>query len=1360
MAKLLSKYNTITEALGFNLTAAQAKKFGFTPTKRNIDIIETNAAMFNYDITTSTVASYSMNGSVWTYVDYDATHSYFAKEFDDLQHEGLFQGLVNQFNSNGSATQLPACTLSGRKITGTSTSQPNADRFVYKNNSLVPAGVWEQLKSNQQQWIGDWGKTTPYGNSATSYTHAFLDQRNEILKTVTDANNVVTTFKDFKWLTKNKRIFLWSNVTDGSLAKAGEWIPHYSLFFIAQTEDIRTRLKAELDTLKDNCTKTIVEYDALMMKITGATSVTQNIFYNGVLLGYRGPGSIIYIFPPTTGIHTAFCPDDGLTAYPLDEHGYIDYDSIVYGTTYTRALGAAGVNPNILDKVEGCYYIDCNAYNEPELPAIPTTVTIDQYDYSENDNLGVLTITLGQDVDEEGVVYEHRLFREPWCATPPNADLTFSNRQESTTTVEYVNSEGVSTQIIRPVITYDVSFTTVGVDHVDENCGIVMVDVEKPITGGFDNYSFKLNFITINARIKVVPPEFSCTPSTIPQVSGTITYEHWTTFTTEQLAGFSIMNAEGTAFDVQAIFNFITTNFITVTLPTIEDTYKKIEYSMDPLDFVFGTTVNRRGETVHYFTVKYQGVTDPTYADTNTALQGTHIWAYTAVGSPDVAIPKAEATLTVNIQSTQINNNDEIFEATISPNTGQWDGAGTYDENFDYSTTCPTQNIYIYDEHNEFLGENLYINGTNNIWFTKDIDGVFFADLTTSAGIVLLAEPITQGQAQYTTQIKFTVMPSYLLIEKHKDELFNKDVISILAAQTQEENKYTLLTIKKRVESVYNTLNADMTNCGLKPSSYPNQYTIMYALKKGEWKGADFGDGKQYEIIGGSLSVCDISLSFNNEATIVIDVTEGIRNFDLSALPNGNGVDYFNSIYYCPIISSAGSIVYDWKLNYDGKNMSYDFYPYQKGSSSYKTINSGGTPVNSGILAFFDTSLNNWGYTNLSKRGIKIFQTSNSRRKIVCITTSETRENDGYIYEYFRKSETEFFQSIDIDYFSSREKITDTSSTTLFSELRQKIIQLNDNNDGYTYYLYNWLTHELLSIIHLLYMATHSYLTLAQPIRQKGFYDETDPIYNSNYSPFVGLIDNITFSGSKITLKNIYGVEQFEFDMPNVPLSDTLNQTVNQSSFSERFNTTFPFLNYKRGGWHNFYHYLKGAGGVTRLSSDTINLLCSNIADNNIPLYLDYYFSYSGITFKKNNSSRENDYYTDKNIGYYNTAIVLPQNSNFKIDTNQDFVAPTDGHVFKHRIGVNTYFNSNNELCMTFPTSSADTSFTNTDYPCMHIYADGVPIYSVVLYPTVPISMPYKLDPTSTQSLYSIGFVDSISLLNGCTVLAKSVRGI
>ena len=369
--KLLSKYNTITEALGFNLTDQQARKFGFNPLKRKQDIIETVAAMYNYDITQSTFNSANYN----VYYYNDPTKSYFFREFDDLEHEGLLQA-VNDLYSIQTYLPIPNCTCSGKKITGAGTEQYKSE-YVYKNNSLVSCSLYAsssgQVAYNSQKWIGDYGKTSPWSsNNKTSYTHAFVDQRTEILKTITDSNSVITGFKDFIWSTY-KPIMLWDDITNGNAKLWGRLIPNYSIFLIAKDDTIKVNLEANIEYLNDAC-RSIDTYDEIMIKITGATSKTDSLFYNGVLIGYR-VGLYIYIFPPTTGLHYVFYDKKNinLSSYPLitDENGhqYIDWDNIYYNAEYTEALGAAEVDPRILDKLDGMYYIDCDEYN-PQISTI------------------------------------------------------------------------------------------------------------------------------------------------------------------------------------------------------------------------------------------------------------------------------------------------------------------------------------------------------------------------------------------------------------------------------------------------------------------------------------------------------------------------------------------------------------------------------------------------------------------------------------------------------------------------------------------------------------------------------------------------------------------------------------------------------------------------------------------------------------------------------------------------------------------------------------------------------------------------------------------------------------------------------
>ena len=421
MAKMLTQYNTLTEALAFNQTKDEAKEFGYYETMHTKTIMETNKKMFHILDPKYVFYRYGQSpvSGCWGYMPsstYDSTtgkatgtstETAFAVEFMDTEPEGTFQPLYREIPFP-KATYGTSANGNMREITGSGTNEIE-DRL---NWGIVKSGVLSTYDRDyslnicrvyKQNYFGDWGQTDRPKDSSGNYltnnfTNNIREQREIIMRSRYKQNGYNTfdffPFTDFRWL-ENKKIFLWSDITDGVAKSFGNLIPEGSIFYICSDANVKARLETELPTLKANCTGDLVTYQDTVKRITGVTSIWADGFYTNLLVGYRSEGNI-FVFYPTMGINSLFCNDGG-EAYPLNKNGYIDFSAIDYRKKYTKGVGAACLHPRTVAKTDALYYIYADQFTNKPTPeqGSPFTVTLSQQTYKTSSNSGTLTVTLG-----------------------------------------------------------------------------------------------------------------------------------------------------------------------------------------------------------------------------------------------------------------------------------------------------------------------------------------------------------------------------------------------------------------------------------------------------------------------------------------------------------------------------------------------------------------------------------------------------------------------------------------------------------------------------------------------------------------------------------------------------------------------------------------------------------------------------------------------------------------------------------------------------------------------------------------------------------------------------------------------------
>ena len=405
----LSKYNTLTEALAFNLTTDEIKEYAYYRTYENRIIKDVNFYhVYKFDLSTTTNNRY-----------YQGALSNFNAEFSDtkirLQQVSTSCGRLLQTKKHSEYS-----VFYGREIditAGLKTSLSYTNDLIVYNNCLM-GGIETIYKIRTDSYPIYYGSTIPttkrINNDTEQYNLMFYVPRYDIMsnfKTSIDSTHktFLDTFSDFRWY-DTKLVWLLSDIYDNTLLNESHNIPDCSIFLFARDADTKTRLEAQLPTLETQCTGTIETFVSLL-NIIGNTSVWYpDNFYNSVYIGYVFNG-FLYVFQGDSfGLNSLFMrpsESNGGEAYPLTSEGYIDYDAIDYRKTYTNAVGAAKLNPRAIAKLNDMYYTSINHFDP--YPTVPDVITLDRQIYNTTYNSGTLTIELGHYVKDDKTIINNEL---------------------------------------------------------------------------------------------------------------------------------------------------------------------------------------------------------------------------------------------------------------------------------------------------------------------------------------------------------------------------------------------------------------------------------------------------------------------------------------------------------------------------------------------------------------------------------------------------------------------------------------------------------------------------------------------------------------------------------------------------------------------------------------------------------------------------------------------------------------------------------------------------------------------------------------------------------------------------------------
>ena len=526
--KLLTTYNTLTEALAFNLTYNDHLRLGYIEYQSMDNIRTTYKTMFRlYDKDGSfDVNKWSITTTNPIYSHYHQKDS-FIEEFEDTQCFRRYFGSINSVPLTGQTKyDIMAHDQTRRLFTKdniTTADGTPALASIAKEGCIYEYTTSDWNRIDQEPTHGEYIDTYYTG---IAWSH--LPFRFELLTTrqIQQEDNTIlySSFKDFRWL-ENKKIITLDDFTNNTIYNLANLIPEYSLMIVCKNDTIKTALEAELNTLKDNV-ETYDKFNALIKKISGTNTLKYNLYY----IAYRSDG-YLYLFSSAFNLNSLFVYNDTGEDYPLNRNGYIDYNAIDYRKTYTKALGAAKIHPRVIQKFDCLRYTAIDPFtNKPKLDqgqAYKVSITSQMFKTGYNDS--TLTVVLGY-TEVDGVTYNDELGR----IYGENDLIGIVNNNDNTYSISFKKTTEVVTEILN-------------------------IEIKNTFTNVYSVITFDLDCVieTQHELVKAKQTKYSNNQSNNKTVNGYIYYERDTPLTDADLAALN-------QADVNAAYKYATTNFITI----------------------------------------------------------------------------------------------------------------------------------------------------------------------------------------------------------------------------------------------------------------------------------------------------------------------------------------------------------------------------------------------------------------------------------------------------------------------------------------------------------------------------------------------------------------------------------------------------------------------------------------------------------------------------------------------------------------------------------------------------------------------------------------------------------------------------
>lgn len=592
----LIKYNTLTEALAFNLTEEQLKLYYWLPEYSYKNYNAISKKLMNqyepYPKETSNSEEYQRQflyevreGILPLEVEIDKIKYKFPYSNEYLNYIKTIQNTLFCYKSNISSVLYEIVILQNENKQYT-LGEITSNFISNLNNNLISGRIIPtrisveivnpttsktaysyvnspNLATNINDFITDIDITFPNGKSNKEIIDSIYNPNihiyNSMLIGDKDGGIKYTPFKDFRWF-ENKKLWTLDEILLKDFYSMSNLIPEGSIILICNTQEIKDKLQLELDTIYEQVS-TPEKYFELLNKLSG-NSFYKEVYsddnqseldseFNGffiekrlrncqlkniVQLGYRNR-DILYIFSPVVGLNTIFYSDTE-EDYPLDESGYIAWDKIDYRKKYTKGLGAAKISPNIMYKLRSITeYLRLKQFtNRPEddkTQGIPYDVTISQTLFKTDYNNATLTVTLGYTKFNE-TIYNDEL-------------ISIYSLNEYVGIVK--QSEGV----------YKVSFKSTTTIQEDR----LVVKIKNTFTGIVSSITFDLDCVigAMTTKIRVYEDYYSKFIKDCETITGYIHYEQTTEMSNTQLSNINQANINNS-------ITYINDNFMTCNIPT------------------------------------------------------------------------------------------------------------------------------------------------------------------------------------------------------------------------------------------------------------------------------------------------------------------------------------------------------------------------------------------------------------------------------------------------------------------------------------------------------------------------------------------------------------------------------------------------------------------------------------------------------------------------------------------------------------------------------------------------------------------------------------------------------------------------
>lgn len=563
----LQQYNTLAEAIAFNLTDNNFKELGlldFNVTNSNQIIAGNNTFYF---IPAKDVLY--RNGL------YDEIYITNKKYYDIKQAE--FDTKDNLFSPDYHYNSPVMVGMIKTNSISRELDLNNNNTFSYPpNNSAVALSVLNGTTVGIL--IYTWPYKIPFfgnffGDNAGGYSiykslkDPFIGKLGLRTKIAEDGSNYYAPITDFRYM-PNKKVIKLSELKDKSFLDMLNLVPNNTIGFLFN--NLNTSNVAD-DTLYEQFIVDIVNgqdiissYEKLKEFETKYKQKYTIFFrtYNAIYFGNYDDCSIMAMFV-----------NDNKLDYPLNENGYIDYKNIDYSKEYTSGLGAAKVNPKIITKMLGWSWTPAKVFtNEPD-PDIPnqgvkTEISISNQIFRPSENKATLTVKLGHCI-VSGITYKDKLE----TIHSKNKFINITDNKDGTYTIAFRST-------INPQTDY------------------VYIPVKNTFNGiTVDNF-YELELVRDNVTevIRVRQPSYNVTISNCNTISGYLFYERKTPLADEEKNNLK-------QADIAKAFEFLSANI--VSFPRLSP--------FDPIDIESITFSNR--EILCIFKGKALDITEQYRAD-------------------------------------------------------------------------------------------------------------------------------------------------------------------------------------------------------------------------------------------------------------------------------------------------------------------------------------------------------------------------------------------------------------------------------------------------------------------------------------------------------------------------------------------------------------------------------------------------------------------------------------------------------------------------------------------------------------------------------------------------------------------------